>query len=83
MILDFPANTTSQRAWFCEVFSEVNAEHELVFLDLPDNVCLEQIAKRRIEEPYRDATDNKAMFDAVTKFFVPPEATEGFNVIKI
>lgn len=82
VVLDFPANTTSQRAWFREVYTEVDAKHELVYLDRPDDVCLKQIAKRRIEHPHRVGTDNKEMFDAVTKFFIPPEPKEGFNVIK-
>ena len=82
VVMDFPANTISQRAWFRGVYSEVDAKHELVYLDVTDDVCLQQIAKRRMEQPHREGTDNKEMFDAVTKFFIPPEPQEGFNVIK-
>ncbi|WP_210395102.1 AAA family ATPase [Motiliproteus sediminis] len=83
VVLDFPANTTKQRTWFREVYSEVNAAHTLVYLDLPDEVCLRQIAKRRIEQPERSATDTNEMFEAVTKHFVPPEPEEGFRVTKL
>ena len=80
VVLDFPANTTSQRAWFRQIFSEVNAPHEMVYLDIPDRVCLERIEKRRIEQPNRAATDTVEMFNSVTRFFTKPTPEEGFNI---
>ena len=29
-VMDFPANTISQRGWFRSIFSEIEAPHELV-----------------------------------------------------
>ncbi len=83
VVMDFPANTISQRNWFREIFSEIGAAHTLVYLDLPNEICLEQIGKRRIEQPEREATDTPEMFEAVTKYFVEPEPKEGFNTSKI
>lgn len=83
VVMDFPANTTSQRAWFREIFIEVNASHIMLFVDVPDDKCLQQIAKRSIEQPERAATDTEAMFRAVTKHFTAPIAEEGFNVIRV
>ena len=82
VVMDFPANTVSQRDWFRSVFSEVEAPHQLVYIDLPDEVCLEQIGKRRKEQPERAATDTPEMFEQMTKYFMAPTSDEGFNITK-
>ncbi|RRC96760.1 ATP-binding protein [Amphritea balenae] len=83
VVMDFPANTISQREWFREIYAEVGAPHHMVYLDIPNNICLEQIAQRRIDQPQRAATDTVEMFEAVTKFFAAPKPEEGFNITKI
>lgn len=83
VVMDFPANTIQQREWFKAIFSEIQAEHELVYIDQPNEICLEQIAKRRIEQPERAATDTEEMFVLVTKYFVAPTSDEGFNTTVI
>lgn len=47
VVLDFPANTLSQRDWFRSIFSEIEAPHNLVYIDLSNEICLKQIEKRR------------------------------------
>lgn len=83
VVMDFPANTISQREWFKSIYSEINAPHTMVYIDLPNDVCLEQIGKRRIEQPERAATDTAEVFEAVTKYFVAPKPEEGFNITKV
>lgn len=83
VVMDFPANTVSQRDWFREIYSEVNASHALVLIDVPDDVCLERIEKRRIAHPERAATDTVEMFTQVTRYFVTPTTEEGFNISRI
>ncbi len=80
VIMDFPANTVTQRNWFRSVFTEIDAQHNLVFIDLPNEVCLSQIEKRRREQPERAATDTPIMFEQITKYFVAPSLDEGFNI---
>ncbi|ODN65960.1 AAA family ATPase [Methylophaga muralis] len=80
VVMDFPANTISQRDWFRSIFSEIQAPHELIYIDRPNEVCIEQIAKRRKEQPERASTDTKEMFALVTKYFVVPTLDEGFNI---
>ncbi|MCD1589084.1 ATP-binding protein [Halomonas sp. IOP_14] len=79
VVMDFPANTIPQREWFKSIFSEIQAPHELIYIDQPNAICLGQIAKRRIEHPQRAATDTEEMFELVTKHFVAPTLDEGFN----
>jgi predicted kinase len=83
VVMDFPANTLSQRDWFRSVFSEIEAPHNLVYIDLPNEVCLKQIEKRRNEQPERLATDTVDMFEQVTKYFMPPIPEEDFNITKV
>lgn len=83
VVLDFPASTVSQRSWFRSIFSEINAPHNLLYIDVPDEICLRKIEKRCIEQPERAATDTAEMFSRVTKYFVAPEKDEGFNVTEV
>jgi predicted kinase len=83
VVMDFPANTTKQRDWFRTIFSEVDAPHELIFLDVPNEVCLKQIEQRRREQPERASTDTVEMFEQVTKYFVAPLPEEGFNITRM
>lgn len=83
VVMDFPANTLSQRDWFRVIFSEIDAPHNLVYINLPNEICLKQIDKRRIEQPERAATDTPAMFEQVTRYFTAPTLDEGFNVTMV
>jgi len=83
VVMDFPANTAKQRAWFKELCEEAACDHALIFLDVCDERCLTQIARRRTEQPERAPFDTEAMFNHVTKFFEPPLEDEGFNIIRM
>jgi predicted kinase len=80
VVMDFPANTVSQRNWFRQIYSEIDAPHQLIYLDMPNELCLQQIAKRRESQPQRAATDTIEMFEAVTRYFQAPTPDEGFNM---
>ena len=82
-MMDYPANTIQQRNWLRSIYSEVQALHELIHIDLPNDLCIERIAKRRAEQPERAATDTNEMFEQVTKYFVEPTSDEGFNLTVI
>ena len=82
-VLDFPANTVKQRKWFVELAEAAGANAQLIYLEASDELCLQQIAKRRIEQPQRAEFDNEAMFQEVNKFFQEPEARERLNVALI
>lgn len=83
VVMDFPANTLHQREWFKGIFTEIKAPHKLIYIDLPNATCLEQIKRRRLEQPERAATDTEEMFEQVTKYFVEPVPEEGFNIVKV
>lgn len=80
VVMDFPANTVNQRKWLKSIASEAGAENELIYLDVSNEICLEQIAKRRAKQPHRANFDTEAMFNAVTEHFQAPDESEGFNI---
>ena len=80
VVLDFPANTLMQRTWFKKIASEINAKHQLIYLDVDDQTCINQIAKRRLEQPERAVFDTEKMFHHVTKYFEPPAEGEQLNI---
>lgn len=80
VVMDFPANTARQRAWFVALCAEIGCDHRLVFLDVSDERCLKQIAQRREAQPERAAFDTEATFRHVTSFFEPPSADEGLKI---
>lgn len=80
VVMDFPANTISQRNWFKQLCDEINCQHQLIYLELSDEQCLEQIAVRRLEQPQRAKFDTEAMFFHVSKWFEPPTEEEKLNI---
>ena len=81
VVLDFPGNTRNQRAWFRELFEQTNVEHELHFIDVPDDECKSQLRERSKELPAGSSFTTDAEFDAITAYFQPPADDERFNVV--
>jgi len=80
VVMDFPANTIGQRKWFLNLVSEIDARHELIYLNISDEQCLKQIAQRREEQPARALFDTEDVFTKLTKFFKVPNQIEGLNI---
>ena len=82
VVLDFPANTREQRAWFREILTHAHVEHELHFIDAPDDVCKRQLARRSLDLPAGTRWTTDAEFDAITAYFQPPSDEEHFNIVR-
>ncbi len=82
VVLDFPGNTRSQRAWFRELFEQAGADHELHFIDAPDALCKRQLNERSKDLPPGTPWTSEAEFDMIMAHFLPPSEGEGFNVIR-
>ncbi|QQS14837.1 MAG: ATP-binding protein [Rhodospirillales bacterium] len=80
VVLDFPANTVTSRAWMRGLVAESGAAHELHLLDVPDDVCRARLHQRNAAgtHPY---VVSDAEFAEFTSHFVAPTAEEGFNVV--
>lgn len=83
IVLDFPANTISQRGWLVGMAVQARALHEIHYIELSDSTCKLQLLKRAAEEPDRASTDTVEMFDAVSQYFEPPSAKENLNLIHV
>jgi shikimate kinase len=83
VVMDFPANTVRQRAWFKQLCAEAACDHELIFLDVSNAQCLSQIATRRTEQPERAQFDSEEVFNHITRFFEAPSASEGLNIVHV
>jgi len=82
VILDFPGNTRVQRQWFREIVEGANVEHELHFIDVPDDLCKRQLRLRSATLPAGSAWTTEAEFDAITAYFQAPTDEEKFNVVR-
>ena len=81
VVLDFAANTRTQRAWFRGILERTNVDHELHFVDAPDDLCKRQLKLRSRDLPDGTAWTTDAEFDAITAYFQAPYEDERFNVI--
>jgi len=82
VVLDFPGNTKTQRAWFRELIERANVEHELHFVDASDALCMIQLRDRSDRLPAGAAWTTDAEFEAVNAYFQPPAEDERFNVAR-
>ena len=81
VVLDFPANTRSQRRWFTDIIETTGASHSLHVLDVSDEVCLARLRVRNASKDHPFAVTD-AQFHEVTRHFTPPGKDEGFNVVR-
>jgi predicted kinase len=82
VVLDFPANTRNQRAWFREIIDRAGVEHELHYLDTPDDVCKAQLKTRSAHLPPGTKWTTDEDFALIASHFREPAEDEGFNVTR-
>lgn len=82
VVLDFPANTTTQRAWFRTLIEAAGVTHELHYICASDTVCKRQLRDRSMHLPPGTPWTSDAEFDAITAYFQPPADEEGFHVVR-
>lgn len=81
VVLDFPANTRNQRAWFRGIIDRSGADHELHFLDTPDAIAKAQLKARSAHLPPGTKWTTEEDFDLIASHFVAPGPDEAFHVI--
>ena len=80
VVLDFQANTPRARAWIRSVLERAGAEHELHYLDVPDEVCKSRLVERNAAGTHEYHV-SEADFELFNSYVVPPTSAEGFNVV--
>ncbi|ANH76891.1 AAA domain protein [Ralstonia insidiosa] len=81
VVLDFPANTLTSRAWMREVFERAGVAHQLHYLDVSDAVCKQRLHDRNAAGAHPFAPTD-VEFEEITRYFVAPTAEEGFHVVR-
>ena len=82
VVLDFPGNTVEQRAWFRTLFERAGVPHELHLIEASDERCKRQLRHRSRDLPPGAPWTTDAEFDAITAYFRPPSADEGFTIVR-
>jgi len=82
VVLDFPGNTKTQRAWFRELIERANVDHELHFVDASDDLCKSQLRDRSTGLAAGTPWTTDANFEAINAYFQPPSEDEKFNVLR-
>ena len=82
VVLDFPGNTRSQRAWFRELIDRAQVEHELHLVEASDALCKSQLRDRSEGLPPGTPWTTDADFEAINAHFQPPSEDEKFNVVR-
>ncbi|MGE8445550.1 MAG: AAA family ATPase [Comamonas sp.] len=80
VVLDFPSNTPSTRAWARSIFEAAGAPHALHWLQLPDDECKRRLRARNASGEHPFETSD-AQFDLISHHFVAPSAAEGFQLV--
>jgi len=80
VVLDFAANTRSQRRWMRTIIENSEATHQLHFLDVSDDVCLTRLRARNAAGDHPFAV-SEAQFQQFSSHFEAPAADEGFNLV--
>ena len=81
VVLDFPANTVSYRAWMRTLFEGAGADHCLHVLDVPDQVCKARLRERNAAGAH-DFAASDAEFDQIAVYFTLPSEAEGFTIVR-
>lgn len=81
IVLDFPANTMTQREWIMSIIKESGADNRLHYLNISDEVCRARLHARNTKGTHDFAATDQ-QFDIITSFFSAPTVDEGFNIIE-
>ena len=79
LVLDFPANTVSQRATLKTLVDMAGVSHALHLLDTPDEICKARLRVRN-ETGQHEYQVSEEQFEQFSRYFVPPSQEEAFNV---
>ena len=82
VVLDFPGNMRSTRAFWREAAEAAGARLAVHWLDVPDEVCRARLRRRNEEGRHDFAGVTDAQFDLITSHFQPPRPEEGLEIVR-
>jgi predicted kinase len=81
VVFDFAGNVPQERAWARSLCEADSVRFVLHYVKASDELCKRQLSRRNDELPDGSQRTTVEEFDAITKYFVPPEPAEGFDVM--
>ncbi|WP_054688280.1 AAA family ATPase [Pantoea stewartii] len=81
VVLDFPANTQTNREWMMSIIKASGASHQLHYLKVSDEVCKSRLRARNAEGEHEFSASDQ-QFDIITRYFSEPTTDEGFDIIE-
>lgn len=81
VVLDFPANTQTNREWMMGIIKESGASNRLHYLKVSDEVCKSRLRARNAEGGHEFAASDQ-QFEIITRYFSEPTADEGFDIVE-
>lgn len=81
VVLDFPANTQTNREWMMSIIKESGASNQLHYLKVSDEVCKSRLRLRNAGGEHEFSTSDQ-QFEIITHHFSEPTTDEGFNIVE-
>ena len=82
VVFDFGGNTPKERMWVRSLCKRNGARVVLHYVKASDEFCKRQLQKRNEELPVGSQPTSDAEFDEITKYFMPPESAEKFEIVE-
>ncbi|PFG71386.1 putative kinase [Pseudomonas poae] len=79
VVLDFPANTLTNREWLLGLAQAAKVPHRLHYLELDDATCRARLHARNARGDH-DFAATDAEFDLITRHFCVPSEAEGLVI---
>lgn len=80
VVFDFAGNGPKERAWARSLCDTQQASVVLHYIMASDELCKSHLRLRNDQRPEGSQVTTEAEFDAITKYFSPPDSTEGFEI---
>jgi len=80
VVFDFAGNIPRERAWAASVGTDAGAGCIVHHVVASDALCKRQLRQRNEEQPAGSRVTTEAEFDAVTRYFVPPDPREDLEI---
>lgn len=81
VVLDFPANTQTNRERMMSIITESGAGNQLHYLKVSDEICKSRLRARNAEGEHEFSASDQ-QFEIITRYFSEPTADEGFDIIE-
>ena len=80
IVFDFAGNAPRERAWVKGLCAAENAKSVLHYVNASDELCKRRLHGRNRERPEGLLPTTDQEFDEITKYFVSPDPSEGFEM---